>query len=592
MGRTLVEIRCAKRRRSIRCAKKKSKSEILNKALPICVVPNKHKMRTRVAILMAVIATFGAVVAYRGVTAEEDTSSWESRLKQGQVLELNRRAELLNRYRELAQFQESEDRGRLKGDYLRRKAEELRKGGLSGSNELDIQAEEQFAIARMYKRIGDFNYVYIADEDSVETGIEKIVAADLSTLGYGAVWAEPRKDEIPFIWRGLQSQVDINRKKSIRLSGLVALFVLALAFLTFTQVSADGSRLQWWLERIAYTILVGASIACFVIDRPAWLLFLLAGVGIGFVAFLGNKLYNRPEISRWLTEPRATVDHAEPPPSTESPIEGEKREPSHPHELGPRVPFVGAHLLALECTSTMERFALSLIAITVLLAAVCGWRYDRATAFADDAASRAIEQQVIAFKHLSRRQVEVHSIWGVEAAMHELRIRIKAALQRADLARQGLFGLTQPAQLSEVEWQKELLARNKDYVERLDKWGPDQDAYYPEKELEAVVRKDPEAAFAQWDAENELRQAWHSKATNYLLTLTMFAIALYLLGQSMGIGLGRGAFIMVLGGSLIAGVGALCGLRAAVKRLPHSAPAASDAAEHYGTGRVLYVNGT
>jgi len=35
-------------------------------------------MRTRVAILMAVIATFGAVVAYRAVTAEEDTSAWNA----------------------------------------------------------------------------------------------------------------------------------------------------------------------------------------------------------------------------------------------------------------------------------------------------------------------------------------------------------------------------------------------------------------------------------------------------------------------------------------------------------------------------------
>ena len=61
----------------------------------------------------------------------------------------------------------------------------------------------QFAIARIYKRVGDFNYVYIARGDSVETGIEKIIAADLSTLGYGAGWAEPKKDGIPFIWGGL-----------------------------------------------------------------------------------------------------------------------------------------------------------------------------------------------------------------------------------------------------------------------------------------------------------------------------------------------------------------------------------------------------
>src|SRR5579864_5493192 len=225
-------------------------------------------MRTRVAILMAVIATFGAVVAYRAVTAEEDTSAWERRLKQGQVLELSRRAELLNTYRELAQFQKSEDLARLRGFYLRHKAENLRKGDLtnpSAGSELDVQAEEQFAIARMYRRISDFSYIYIADKDSIETGIEKIVASDLSALGYGAVWTEPKKGELPFIWGGLQSQVDVNRKKTVRLSGLVALFVLALAFLTFTQLSAEASRLQRWLERIAYIIAVGASIVSVVV---------------------------------------------------------------------------------------------------------------------------------------------------------------------------------------------------------------------------------------------------------------------------------------------------------------------------------------
>jgi hypothetical protein len=65
-------------------------------------------MRTRIAILMAVIATFGAVVAYRAVTAEEDTSSGERRLEQGQIIELNRRADLLNTLRESAQFEDSE----------------------------------------------------------------------------------------------------------------------------------------------------------------------------------------------------------------------------------------------------------------------------------------------------------------------------------------------------------------------------------------------------------------------------------------------------------------------------------------------------
>jgi tetratricopeptide (TPR) repeat protein len=375
------------------------------------------------------------------------------------------------------------------------------------------------------------------------------------------------------------------------LSGLVAIFVLALAFLTFTQLPADGSQLQRWLERIAYLIAVGASIACFVIDPQSCGMFVVAGVSIGIVAYLGINLYNRPRITQWLTGPKAAVDPQTPcPPNGESPATGDEHEPLHPHEVGPRIPFIGNHLLAWECTSRINRIALSIIAVTAFLAAVSGWGYDHATAYADSAASGAMEQEVLAFKHLSLRQSAVHYVWGPEARMHESRLRLKAAQQRAELAHRGLFGLSEQPELDQMAWQKNLLLNHPDESKTLDgERGPEQDPYYPEKELEQATRKDPEAAFAEWDAENELRQAWHLKAARYLLTLTMFAIALYLLGQSMGMGLGREAFILVLGGLLIAGFGAFCELTAAAKRLPHNGEAASNAAENYGIGRTLYA---
>ena len=73
----------------------------------------------------------------------------------------------------------------------------------------------------------------------------------------------------------MRRDIDKNRNKTVWLSGLVAIFVLALAFLTFTQLPPDGSPLQRWFERFAYVIAVAASIACFVIDgkngcRSSW----------------------------------------------------------------------------------------------------------------------------------------------------------------------------------------------------------------------------------------------------------------------------------------------------------------------------------
>lgn len=573
-------------------------------------------MRTRIAILMAVIATFGAVVAYRAVTAEEDTSNAERRLEQGQILELNRRADLLNTFRESAEFEDSENLASSRGFYLQRQAAELRKTNAAAANALDLQSEEQLAIARMYRRIRDFNYVNINATDTIEVGIEKNVARELSEAGYGAVWSDPSGSELPNIWSGLQADIAKNRHKTVWLSGLVALFVLALAFLTFTQLPPDGAPLQRRLEWFAYVIAIAACITCFVIDGKSWPAFLLAGAGIALVAYLGHVLYSRPAITQWLNGPKpvvipkesfATISAGQS--ELDIPAEGEigilqpddrpiepvkdsakEEEASHPHEVGPRVAFIGAHLMAWDCTSTMNRFALSLIAITALLAAVCGWRYDCATAYASGAAGRAMDQQVVAFKNFERTQITIHYIWGLEARMHESRLRYKAAEQRAELARQNLFGLTGDREQSQMDWQKHLLSENHVPVDQLDSSsGPEIDPYYPEKEAQEIGGENTEAAFARWDAENELRQSWHNKAAQYLLTLTMFAIALYLLGQSMGMGLGRGAFILVLGGSLISGVGAFCALKTAVHYLPRDAAKLDPAADAYGAGRKLFL---
>jgi hypothetical protein len=267
-------------------------------------------MRTRIAILMAVIATFGAVVAYRAVIAEEETSSGERRLEQGQILELNRRADLLDTYRESAVFEDSENMARARGFYLQQQAENSRKTALTGSitaNELDLQAEEQFAIARMYRQIREYAYVGINDNDTIETGISRNVARELADAGYGAKWVEPAKGETPDIWGELKADIATNRKKTVYLSGLVAVFVLALAFFTFTQLPKDGSALQRRLERVAIFIAVVASIACFVIDPHSWLPFLLAGLGIGVVALLGHLLYERPGVQQWLNGPKEVV---------------------------------------------------------------------------------------------------------------------------------------------------------------------------------------------------------------------------------------------------------------------------------------------
>lgn len=97
----------------------------------------------------------------------------------------------------------------------------MRKTNSLGANALDLQAEEQFAIARMYRRTRNFNYVGIQDKE-VEVGIKKKVAEELSEAG--AVWAAPLNGELPDIWRDLRRDRAVSRamKAHHKLSRLVS----------------------------------------------------------------------------------------------------------------------------------------------------------------------------------------------------------------------------------------------------------------------------------------------------------------------------------------------------------------------------------
>ncbi len=137
---------------------------------------------------------------------------------------------------------------------LQDQARIARKTNPSTANQLDLQAEEQFSIARMYRRTRDFNYVGgMSSSDSIENGIEKNVARELSEAGYGAVWAAPAKGELPDIWGDLKVDITKNRKKTVWLSGLVAVFVSGAGFprLLPSFRAMDPRCISGWNELLA-----------------------------------------------------------------------------------------------------------------------------------------------------------------------------------------------------------------------------------------------------------------------------------------------------------------------------------------------------
>ncbi len=61
------------------------------------------------------------------------------------------------------------------------------------------------------------------------------------------------------------------------------------------------------------------------------------------------------------------------------------------------------------------------------------------------------------------------------------------------------------------------------------------DSRFPSRLIEDAAYFSSDRAFAMWDADNQLSVGYQGKMSVYLAGLTLFAIALYLLGQSLGV---------------------------------------------------------
>ena len=85
--------------------------------------------------------------------------------------------------------------------------------------------------------------------------------------------------------------------------------------------------------------------------------------------------------------------------------------------------------------------------------------------------------------------------------------------------------------------------------------GPEHARHYPKELILGRTMFGPECGFALSDAINEQSLRWHNKAHWYLAGITMFAIALYLFGQSLSMGRNEEAWTLVFFGLIVVVVG-------------------------------------
>ena len=113
-------------------------------------------------------------------------------------------------------------------------------------------------------------------------------------LGFDTIWGPPAEDgSVPNMWEKLESDVTRGQVRVLRLAVAVVLFVVALAFLTFAQLShrrpSNEKVLSWIGGLLALSGLVVAMWA----DHAAWKDFLIFTVGFGVLAWLGRPLAHK-----------------------------------------------------------------------------------------------------------------------------------------------------------------------------------------------------------------------------------------------------------------------------------------------------------
>ena len=509
---------------------------------------------TRIAVSMAVVAMLGAVAAFRTALAEQDTSRFERRLDQGKMLALSSRQEYLDKMALGIRLKSRFDQRFAEAENARTQAQTGQSAKAVG---LNLKAQEEFAVAKSIIPYREFANPYYQDDLYPEDWVANVIADDLRDKGFGTISkTTPAGQPAWNIWQNLEDDISRGRTKLTRLAMAVLVFVIALAFFTFAQLKHATPQRERQLVCAGYVIAILGVTGTLITDPGVWRDFLFYILGFSFLALIGFLLSQKIAFGG----------------------RSEEDEPIHPSELDPTL-FPGVRLHFAPVQHGFGRFVITGIAVTAMLSAGAGYLYSFAAIQSSSATSKAFEEQENLFKSSSRLRALAYLRLGHLVTAQEYLIRLQAAEQRLNFAHQGVAGVNEKDAQAQIDLWKRLLQRvNKPATDQpaqvineapLDLLngpdGLDQDRDFPNRLVAKSITTEPERHFGLWDAQNELSLNWQKKSTTYLATLTLFAIALYLLGQSLSMGRTRAAFILVFFGCSLVCFGVTSSMAVALK---------------------------
>ncbi len=488
-----------------------------------------HQFRTILALTMVVVASLGAIVADRIAQLEFQTSVTERRLTQGQMLELQYRQDWLDRGSKRAEFDRRRDEILAEAAGFASAAKQMRERNAgapsAAADELEIRAQERFQLARLLRQ---FNTVLIqTDDKNLEDSLTAHAVRLLQPLGFPVSWRTGESVSQAPIWHRLIEELEDAHGKVPELAAAVLGFVFALFLLTMADLAT--ARRNMALPAAGLACLVSVSCAVFVsVIEPALGWYMLA-IPLGSIAF---------GIAAWQFGLFATEhggSHHQDPPEVE--IRG----------------FAGTRITRREAGDSFSKWVIVLLAGTVVLSAWAGYGYTSASARLSGAAREGFAQQVEMTKLTTRPIAASLHVLDDVAALLQSRVECSARKQELALAIAGAAAIDAAATLpAEEAVACAALDAPRSATAAAIVDGPsgiDADPYFPFSyyvSTQNAGEDGPSRAFGRWDGYTQIAVFWGGKATSYLTILTLCAIALFLLGQSLGIGERRlGRFLVI-----------------------------------------------
>jgi tetratricopeptide (TPR) repeat protein len=521
------------------------KSKFLRALQALQAVAEKE---TIIAILMALIAMLGMVTAYRTATAEEEVLLKEGRLTQSRFLELTKREEALVRFADSARFEVAREIHLRKARDLQERAEKAGPTDRGKGSLLELQAQEEVALARIQQPYLNFLELPGTDDKgkplAISQIVDRFVAEELAASGLGSKWSKNAGS----IWQSLKEQIGKSQKKLVGLALTVVVFVVALGCLSLAELWCQRRSLRLQMIALGIVVTLAAAFWATHLDHIAGLYFL--GCMAVFVILSPLSKLMRGTLQRVSQELATRMGFM-------SVDEAEESGSLHPPETELRL-FAGARMHLESPKNPFTCFVVLLIVLAVLCSAWVGYRYTLVSIEADKSAERVVEYAANGLK--SSHTTSVYFELGMLAAVQERRARYQAALQQHELSQNRSFGIdkgvTDEILYNATHDVSPKDDSDKDVTKMLDgEDGPEHARHYPKELILGRTMFGQECGFALSDAMDEQSLRWRNKAHWYLAGITMFAIALYLFGQSLSMGRNEETWTLVFFGLIVVAVG-------------------------------------